>query len=262
MTQNQPRTMTVATINIRHDADRWEERRPLLSERLIRLWPDVIALQEVALGIEQAAILQSDLNSDARTAVYAASAEPKYGKAPIEGIGCLTRLPVIRSTRIELPGDGWRIAQALDMQFGDAVVCVVNTHLHNEPADCEEIRAKQCDMIMEYIEREAASAPDKHWILAGDFNATPSSETIERVLQTLVSAYPIIHGAEPEYTYPTPLVEDYNDPASYHCIDYIFTSPSIHVHDVRLICDEPSPDDPTLYPSDHYGLMATISITV
>ncbi|MCW3061535.1 MAG: hypothetical protein JWQ02_3356 [Capsulimonas sp.] len=259
MAQNQPRTMTVATINIRHDADRWEERRPLLSERLIRLWPDVIALQEVALGIEQAAILQSDLNSDARTAAYAAYVERKTGEAPIEGIGCLTRLPVLRSTRIELPG-GWRIAQALDLQLGDAVVCVVNTHLHNEPADSEEIRAKQSAAIMDFIEREAQRAPGTHWVLLGDFNATPDSETVHRVLQTLVSVYPVIHGAEPQYTYPTPLVEDYNDPASYHCIDYIFTSPSIHVHDVRLICDEPSPDDPTLYPSDHYGLLATISI--
>ena len=253
--------MTVATINIRHDADRWGERRPLLSENLARLWPDVIALQEVALGIEQAAILQSDLNSDARSAVYAAYVERKTGEAPIEGIGCLTRLPVLRSTRIELPG-GWRIAQALELQFGDSVVCLVNTHLHNEPADSEEIRAKQCAVIMEYIEREATSAPDKHWVLAGDFNATPSSETVQRVLATLTSAYPAIHGAEPEYTYPTPLVEDYNDPASYHCIDYLFTSPSIQVRDIRLICDEPSPDDPTLYPSDHYGLLATISFGV
>lgn len=246
-------------MNIRHDADRWPERRPLLSQGLRRLAPDVIALQEVALGIDQAALLQSDLNGEMDAAPYAAFVEPKTGAAPTEGIGCLTRLPVARSTRLELPG-GWRIAQALDFRQDGVSFCVVNTHLHHEPADSEEIRAKQSAAIMEYLEAEAARDPDKHWILAGDFNATPETETVQRVLTRLVSAYPIIHGAEPKYTYPTPLAaEDYADPTSYHCIDYLFVSPSIHVHDIQMIFDEPGPDDPALFPSDHFGLLATIS---
>ena len=252
-------TITVATMNIRHDADRWAERRALLSGGFIRLWPDVIALQEVALAIEQAEILRSDLNADARSNAYAASVAPKTGEAPIEGVGCLTRRPVTRSTRIELPG-GRRVAQALELQIGDAAVCVVNTHLHHEPAGSEEIRAKQSAAIMAYIEDGRQRAPEMHWILTGDFNAAPASETVRLILEHLVSVYPAIHGSEPAYTYPTPLaVKDYADPSSRQCIDYVFVSPSVRVHDIEVIFDQPAPNDPALYPSDHYGLLATLS---
>src|SRR5690606_35901617 len=39
--------LTVVTLNIYHDRDGWEQRRPLVIEGLRALQPDVIALQEV-----------------------------------------------------------------------------------------------------------------------------------------------------------------------------------------------------------------------
>jgi hypothetical protein len=46
-------------------------------------------------------------------------------------------------------------------------------------------------------------------------------------------------------------------------IDYIFLSRGdFQVEKAYLIGDAPAPDDPTLYPSDHFGLCAVLSAAV
>jgi endonuclease/exonuclease/phosphatase family metal-dependent hydrolase len=43
-------------------------------------------------------------------------------------------------------------------------------------------------------------------------------------------------------------------------LDYVFVSPGLRVLGCELFLDRPSPDDPTLYASDHLGLRATIEV--
>jgi hypothetical protein len=54
--------LTVATFNLRHDADEWERRAPLIVAELGSLKPHVIALQEICLPIGQARWLAGALN--------------------------------------------------------------------------------------------------------------------------------------------------------------------------------------------------------
>jgi hypothetical protein len=43
-------------------------------------------------------------------------------------------------------------------------------------------------------------------------------------------------------------------------LDYIFVSPEIRVIECGVILDRPSTSDPTLYASDHLGMVATLEI--
>jgi endonuclease/exonuclease/phosphatase family metal-dependent hydrolase len=95
-------------------------------------------------------------------------------------------------------------------------------------------------------------------VIAGDFNEVPTGPAIKIMKQRYRSAYQLRHGFEPLATCPTALVPlgDWSG-----CLDYIFVSSSIRqVPEARIFCDEPSPDDDTLYPSDHVGILATLEI--
>ena len=47
------------------------------------------------------------------------------------------------------------------------------------------------------------------------------------------------------------------DPA---CLDYIWVRGAVTVRSAKLEFDRPHPDDPTLYPSDHFGLSARLDV--
>jgi len=73
------------------------------------------------------------------------------------------------------------------------------------------------------------------------------------------SAYEAAHGREPEKTWPTP-VNTY-DPSPPGALDYIFVSPEFVVEEAGLAFDRPSPGDPDLFPSDHLGVYARLTLT-
>lgn len=97
--------------------------------------------------------------------------------------------------------------------------------------------------------------------------------------KTFRSVYASHHGAEPDSTCPTPLVGKHraaelikkaalrlftNRPGESWrgTLDYIFTTPNIEVINCETFLDRPARHDPTLYPSDHLGLEATLEIPV
>ena len=75
------------------------------------------------------------------------------------------------------------------------------------------------------------------------------------------SAHVEANGAEPPVTWPSgiqaPGIDDDGDPS---CLDYIWLRGPITVDSCRLAFDRPAVDDPTLFPSDHFGLSARIRI--
>ncbi len=46
------------------------------------------------------------------------------------------------------------------------------------------------------------------------------------------------------------------------CIDYIWTSITIDIVGSGVCFNQPSPDDPTLFPSDHAGVWADLKLRV
>jgi endonuclease/exonuclease/phosphatase family metal-dependent hydrolase len=248
--------MKFLTLNLRHDADLWPERSRLVLEGMAQENPDIIALQEVSLRINQAFFIKNHLNQLVGENRYQYFLEPKWGANPVEGIAFLTSLNVLSSHRLELL-EGERVAQTITLEEKGLTFNVTNTHLHHLPVNDETIRLKQVErLLMDIEENESRGIPT---ILLGDFNATPRSKTVSRILNTLSSAHLDVHRFEPEYTFPTPLVSEVGDWFQPRTLDYIFYHPAyFSVDDAGLVFTEPDSVDKRLYASDHFGIRAIL----
>ena len=135
-------------------------------------------------------------------------------------------------------------------------------------------RVRQVDRLLEWL---GARSGATRTIVVGDFNGTPSSPAIAQMRRSFRSAHEVRHGREPDFTYPSPLVNRSpvrsavtsgllrlfsNRPGGswQGTLDYIFVGSGIQVDDCRVILDRPSPTDPSLYASDHFGLAATLDV--
>lgn len=246
--------MRFMTFNLRHHADHWLDRLPLVVEMIIQEDPDVLALQEISLEIEQANQILERVNPRVKTP-YQAVIEPKWSGHHREGIGFFSRIPFLDTERLELP-EGGRVAQRATIITDGVMVNLYNTHLHHLPPFSESIRLTQTHLLLKWLRlrNQKGSAT----ILAGDFNASPSSKTINTILQEMISSFNSVHGSEPERTFPTPMLKVPYGPVT---IDYIFLSPGgFQVHEARLTGTVPSKIDANLYPSDHYGLLVELSL--
>ncbi|NJL55811.1 hypothetical protein HC928_11920 [bacterium] len=168
--------MKLITLNLRHDVDRWPERLPMIVDMLRHEAPDVIALQEVALDIQQAELIAAHLNINLRHP-YAVFTAPKWGDEPREGIGMLSKLPVLAYEHFNLP-EGFRIAQRLRVLMGGLPLNIANVHLHHRPRHEESIRLPQMQALIAWMRERDKGA----WVLAGDFNAQPESRLYESPL--------------------------------------------------------------------------------
>lgn len=241
----------VATLNLRGTANRWEERFPLVVDTLLNADADVIALQEIRLKVDQHELICDALNQQSEYQYTSFLCEDWY-EPHILANAFLSRIPVTEHERIELP-EGFRTAQRILVDIGDTPVNIVNTHLHHKPYRDEVIRLQQLNCILSWINSHEHPA-----ILMGDLNARPDSETILLAKEHFHSAYELFHGTEPDVTFPTPLRADEN--LTPRTIDYILYDAMFRVSECDIIANQAAETDATLYPSDHFGLVAEISL--
>ncbi len=259
----------LATVNIYRDRSRWQERRRILARELSALSLDLVALQEVTdpLGLSTAHWLAGELGG------YSVHVCPKTGSGrQKEGIAVLSRLPVEGHEVLDL-GSQQRTAQIVRVRVGDTAVFLVNGHYY-WPVGAHSAQVKQVGRVLDRIR---SLDPGSVVIVCGDFNATPVCRSIALMRQTFLSAHEARNGREPAFTCPTPLISGGRVrrvvtrglcrlfsivPSDLWrgTLDYIFVSPGIRVIECDLILDRPSPEDPTLYASDHFGLAAALAI--
>jgi endonuclease/exonuclease/phosphatase family metal-dependent hydrolase len=263
--------LTVATFNLRHDADEWVRRAPLIVAELGSLKPHMIALQEICLPIGQARWLAGALNGQqgAGEQPYECVERRQWpaGTMPDErGVAILCRLPIIAGEGVDLPHGG-RVALAVCAAWQDCMIRFVCTHLHHEAPD-DAVRREEVRAMHDWLdERAPEPTGDEPTLtgLAGDFNATPETGAGRDHSARWRSAYAAANGAEPEWTYGTPLADRNNQARGRDpwrgTLDYIFVPPAATVLASRLVCNRPAPDDPALYPSDHVGVWAEIEAT-
>ena len=252
--------LRVATINLRNRQDRWQERRHLLVEQLLETVPDLVSLQEISFPVRQGRWLRQQLNlrlTGSDKAPYRLYQQPKKHliKGYYEGIGILTKLPVIYRDAVGL-GYGGRVALRLNVEMPTRqTLDFVAVHLHHTAAD-KQARLEQVMKLTAWLNGRRR-VPRQ--IIAGDFNEVPTEPAIQYMKQAYRSAYAEVHEREPLATYPTALVPTDGWAG---CLDYIFVSTAVPpIHHAQLFCTRHAPDDNTLYPSDHVGVLATINLS-
>ena len=242
--------LSVATLNLRNIADRWPERIPLLLADFAALQPDLIGLQECVFAVQQDRILGAAGDGRYETRRGWAG-RPEYGNATLGK----APLQLGDGDRIELGRNRSALRVPATLPSGHSLGFVV-THLHHLVPD-EAVREEQAVQIAAWLE------PDRGpLVVVGDFNAEPI-EAAYRVMQEagFRSAHLEANGAEPAVTWPSgiqaPGLDEDGDPG---CLDYIWVRGPITIEACRVVFDRPAAHDPTLYPSDHFGLVATIRL--
>jgi len=244
----------VATLNIRNLADRWFERLPLLLADMATLQPDLLGLQEVVYVMQQDRVVGA-AGEGHYGAVRGWAGRPEYGNS------LLVREPLTPTVTERLDLGHSRSAQRSIVALpGGTSVLVVVTHLHHLTQD-ETLRDEQAAAILAWLDAPDAPAADAT-IVMGDFNADPGEPAPARFkADGFWSAYETANGAEPAVTWPSGLqapAMDTDGPPE--CLDYIWVRGGAGVESARLVFDRPDPEDPTIYPSDHLGIAARLTI--
>jgi len=252
--------LTVATINLRGSANRWQQRRHLLVAELVDRAPELVSLQEISFPIGQGKWLRNQVNmrlSGSSRRPYQLIQKRKRHpiKGYFEGIGILSTLPAVYHEVISLGYDG-RLALRANLEMSaHRTIDFVAVHLHHIAYD----RQAREEQVMKLCARLSEHRRVPIQIVAGDFNETPDGPAIQYMKQTFNSAYQVRIGHEPLATFPTALSDLRDGWAG--CLDYIFFSAKAgRVLSASLFCDKSDPADDTLYPSDHVGLVATLEV--
>src|SRR6266540_4334 len=246
----------VATLNLFNRMGEWEKRAPLVIDQLEALSPDVIAFQEVDLMLDQGMWIARQINLRLKDRPhYRIKHAASPGKrVSYHGIGTLSRLEFVEHEVLDLMTFD-RVAQRMVFRCGDRSFVFVNTHLHHPP-EAEAERTEQLSYLLRWLDRDPRSGLPL--VIAGDFNSYTHEKAVALMKSRFRSAFEVVHGHEPDKTWPTP-VNDF-DPSPHGTLDYIYVSNQFNIVDARLAFDTPSAEDPGLYPSDHLGLAATLEI--
>jgi endonuclease/exonuclease/phosphatase family metal-dependent hydrolase len=259
--------LRVATLNTLYypQGDRWRQRLPLAGAALRELAADLVGLQEVDRTAARDVSLAA-LAPDRAYAVIRAS-ETQRNRYPRHWDGVVT-LAAASAGRIEAHHarrlTHRRIVQAIDLRTSDgSLVRFVNTHLqHGDGSPAFAVRARQVRALLDWLAqigggRGAANGE----ILVGDLNATPDEPALAVLHDAgFRSAYVQAHGTAAP-TFASGLVASSITPGPPRvCIDYVLVRGRIRVIASELAFDHPSADDPTLYPSDHLGLVADLEV--
>lgn len=253
----------LATINLLYypQGDRWKERRPLVEAELRDLAPDVIGLQEVNRSIDQDHALAASAGLAFGYQVYRASntIRPRYPRH-WDGVVLLVRgaagtvrfHEVRRLTHL-------RVVQAIGIQLPDAsTLTVANTHLHHPDGPPGHVpRLRQVRDVLAFLDELPATDAT---VLGGDLNGLPDEPSLRLLFEAGFRSATREAGLGDPGTFGSGLVAPtiYRGPR--FCIDYLLVRGSARVVTASLAFDQPSANDPGLYPSDHLGLTADLEV--
>jgi len=250
--------LRLATFNIRNTTDRYEERMPLLGAAFASLDADIIGLQEVILSDggpgkpRQDDYLSGQLpGRHYKSLVSPHETHPTFANAILYATGDFQAHEQLRL------GTG-RSAQRLLVVVEGRALWFVNTHLHHKPEE-PAVRLEQARAIIEWM--ASAPAADATFVV-GDFNTPPHEPAYQAMVDAgYSSAMREANGTEPAVTWPSgiqaPTMDTDGDP---NCLDYIWYSGGARILAARVAANEHPANDPTLYPSDHFALVADVEL--
>jgi endonuclease/exonuclease/phosphatase family metal-dependent hydrolase len=263
------------TLNLWGENGPWETRLALVGERLGRILPDVVALQEVRdvpgrVGNQAAALAK------AHGWNYVFAPATAWGGGE-EGLAILSRFPIGAHESRTLPHstetEGRIVLSArIDSGFGE--VWVHSAHLSYRENEGVK-REAQVQVIDEVVTSHANDNPQ---IVMGDFNAVPESDEI-RWLTGLTTiggrrvfyqdAWRVVHDELPGYTWTR--ANTFTEAMFWlrrdRRLDYVFVTPVRRdrrgtVQSARVTFDEPyvQPSGERLFASDHFGVVVEVQM--
>jgi tyrosyl-DNA phosphodiesterase 2 len=247
-----PRTLTFATCNVLADEVRTAERIPPLLALLRDSDADVIALQEAASWFLKDLMKQEWVRKGYQAKM------PEDGPVNPGGQFILSRLPIREVAYKALPGPQRRTVLTATLDAGGRRMVVATIHLESQ-LEAGPVRAKQLDAIFPLL-RDADDA-----VLLGDFNFGDEEEPDTSHLdKAYVDLWRALRPGEPGFTWNIE-ASDMARKGSFpgeksRRIDRILLRSSIwRPKSIRIVGDQPvKPDDKSLFPSDHFGLVGTV----
>ncbi len=244
----------VVTLNLEQNHKRWEARRGLIADGIGTLAPDIVALNEVSIPLQSARWLRTSAAKLTGIAYNLVQQTKTNSLSRVEGEALLTRYPVIETQNLDYQARDM-VALVARIVIGATPVDVYVTHLYMSRGD-NSLRLFQVQQLLAWIEtrRDVSAA-----IVCGDFNAAldaPSAALMAtrfRPTQTAPTAFTPLAGEDGAVSHPY-------WPRMDRCIDYIWVTGDIEVIAGGVCFDRPSPDDPTLWPSDHAGVWADLAL--
>ncbi|MGW8667049.1 poly(A) polymerase [Streptomyces niveus] len=247
------RVLTWNTLWDRYDSDRVRtaERRPMLLAALAESDADVIALQEVELGL-----LAMLLNAPWVQASYTVSSDPRGREVDDNGLLLLSRLPVRESGHHVLGSH--KAVTALTVETAAGPLVVAATHLSSDHSkDGADRRRNELAALAEGL-----GGLDADVILLGDFNDGAGGGEGPAAALGLRDAWSEVYGSEDS----TPTFDPVTNPLAAVAslsgraarLDRVLVRGSGVVTGAALRGD--TPDGNGLYISDHYGVEAEIAL--
>ena len=244
----------VMTLNLEQDHKRWPVRRPLILDEIGQRKPDLMALNEVCIPLQigrdlcQAAAILTEMD-------YKLVQQTRVnGLATVEGEALLTRFDMLETGNLDYQVRDM-VALVARVTAGSVPVDVYVTHLYRSRGE-DSLRLYQVQQLLAWIDsRSDVTAA----IVCGDFNATldaPSASLMAtrfRPTQTAATAFTPLADSDGLVSHPY-------WPRMDRCIDYIWVSELIDIVASGVCFDRPSPEDPSLWPSDHAGVWADLHI--
>lgn len=244
--------LVIASLNLHGMKQGWRSRAGLVASELMRLDPDVMAIQEAARWAPQVRWLASRLARAKQGRYRAVTARKRGWRGLTEGLAVISRLGVVATEMLDLGGDA-RVAQRVRLEDDEGTrFDVYNVHLAHG-GHRGELREAQVGRLLGAMGRQ----PSVPVVVAGDLNGTPDSRAVQLLASELRSAHELVHGQEPEFTAPSGPVA-----GAGWVLDYIFVSEGVRVLSCETAFRPVERGGRVLYPSDHLGLVATVAVGV
>jgi beta-glucosidase len=245
----------VVTINLEQNHKRWTERHKLISAELAALKPDIIAFNEVCIPTQSAKTLRDAVTAATGISYNLVQQTKVNGLSEVEGEALLSRYPVIETGNLDYQTRDM-VALVSRVMIDDVPIDIYVTHLFMSRGE-DSLRLFQVQRLLSWIDSRPDAAAS---IVCGDFNATldkPSAASMAsrfRPSQTTdPTAFTALADAGGAVSHPY-------WPRMDRCIDYIWVSETIKVIGSQVCFNRPSPQDPSLWPSDHAGVWADLSL--
>jgi tyrosyl-DNA phosphodiesterase 2 len=245
--------LSLATFNVWFGDYCLRERCAALLDILRRRRPQIIALQEVTpLYLEQ--VLAEDwIRRD-----YWVS-DPAGATVTPHGVLLLGRPPASALAWCELPSRKDRKLLVAELRLNGRPLYVANVHLESAP-DNTPLRLEQLDTVLPGLEGAG------HSIITGDFNFDPIQQAEESRIQARYrDLWEELRPGEPGYTEDTSINrmrlmhKNKEKQVRFDRILLRSPTPGWRPRAIELLGTEPiSAATPDLFPSDHFGLAATL----